>query len=234
MIHQTLSWPGMTPSVLCQLDTNIEGRKELGVVDALAREWIMLYRSGQVVFVPVDVGFDLRDEVMDDLNGDGVPDFVFIDAETRTLWTILVRTFDGYEVLGQLPPGARFDLAGLATMPGSPIQFLPPIALLDRPDSLLTGDFNGDGIPDIAIGYGNAGRVEVQLGVGDGTFLPPDATLPAVHTESGPGRREEHWCKGRGRSRPRRAAASSPSPGRFARHLRPRHRVESGTGTGHP
>ena len=47
----------------------------------------------------------------------------------------------------------------------------------------MTGDFNGDGIPDIAIGYGNAGKVEVQLGVGDGTFLPPDATLPAVHTD---------------------------------------------------
>ena len=183
MIEQTLSWPGLTPSAFCRLDTNIEGRKGLGVVDALAREWMMLYGSAQVVFVPVDVGFDLHDEVMDDLNRDGVLDYVFIDARTRTLWTILVRTFYGYDALRNLPPGVPFDLAGLATVPGSPIQYLPPIALPDRPDSLLTGDFNGDGIPDIAIGYGNAGRVEVQLGVGDGTFLPPDATLPAVHTD---------------------------------------------------
>ena len=226
MIHQTLSWPGMTPSLLCQLDTNTRDARSWAWSTRWL-EWIMLYRSGQVVFAPVDVGFDLRDEVMDDLNGDGVPDLVFIDAETRTLWTILVRTSDGYDVLGQLPPGTPFDLARLAAAPGSPIKFLPPIALPDRPDSLLTGDFNGDGIPDIAIGYGNEGKVEVQLGVGDGSFLPGCHLARGPH-RSGPGRRDEQWGKGCGRSRPRRAAASSPSPGRLAGPIRPRHRVKPG------
>jgi hypothetical protein len=38
---------------------------------------------------------------------------------------------------------------------------------------LVTGDFNGDGIPDVAVTDPNGDRVAVLLGVGDGTFQPP-------------------------------------------------------------
>ena len=38
------------------------------------------------------------------------------------------------------------------------------------PVTMATGDFNADGIPDIAIGYGNSEEVTILLGNGDGTF----------------------------------------------------------------
>ncbi len=62
-------------------------------------------------------------------------------------------------------------------------QFLPPVfTRVDRPGgytwTMVQGDFDGDGIPDIACGAG-AG-VRLLHGNGDGTFTPlsPDLTVP--------------------------------------------------------
>jgi hypothetical protein len=38
------------------------------------------------------------------------------------------------------------------------------------PDGIATGDFNGDGIPDIAFGFQFGGNITILLGKGDGTF----------------------------------------------------------------
>src|SRR5437667_2569204 len=53
----------------------------------------------------------------------------------------------------------------------------PTYAAGSRPDSAAVGDFNGDGIPDLAVAnYGSgyplyiSGNVSVLLGKGDGTF----------------------------------------------------------------
>src|SRR5216110_3356533 len=41
------------------------------------------------------------------------------------------------------------------------------------PRSLAAGDFNGDGVPDLAVANGLSNNVSVLLGNGDGTFLAP-------------------------------------------------------------
>lgn len=40
------------------------------------------------------------------------------------------------------------------------------------PISIAVGDFNRDGVPDLAVGDENLGEISVLLGNGDGTFQP--------------------------------------------------------------
>ena len=52
--------------------------------------------------------------------------------------------------------------------PGSPVQN----GVGDAPVSVVTGDFNKDGILDLAIANSSDNNVSVLLGKGDGTFAP--------------------------------------------------------------
>jgi YVTN family beta-propeller protein len=45
-----------------------------------------------------------------------------------------------------------------------------PLVVITTPQSVTTGDFNGDGIPDLAIADAGSGLLIVLLGAGDGTF----------------------------------------------------------------
>ncbi|MFY9646726.1 MAG: VCBS repeat-containing protein [Terriglobales bacterium] len=54
----------------------------------------------------------------------------------------------------------------------------------ERDQSLVGGDFNGDGMPDLAIANYDDNTVTILLGNGDGTFIAPTAPLPA--TGAGP------------------------------------------------
>jgi hypothetical protein len=47
---------------------------------------------------------------------------------------------------------------------------LAPVASGPYPIGLATADFNGDGVPDLAVTYANYSFVSIFLGKGDGTF----------------------------------------------------------------
>jgi uncharacterized protein (TIGR03437 family) len=58
--------------------------------------------------------------------------------------------------------------------PDIPATTLPASLFRDAPPtSVVTGDFNGDGKPDLAVGVTKAGLFLIALGNGDGTFGPP-------------------------------------------------------------
>ena len=96
--------------------------------------------------------------VAGDFNGDGIPDLIVASAGCT-----------GFCV--SFAPGGVFVLLGYGDG-----TFRTPVAYNAAGNSLAVGDFNGDGIPDLALGYqfifkfGNQGSVSVLLGNGDGTF----------------------------------------------------------------
>lgn len=102
---------------------------------------------GSATGSPIMVGVNPAAVVVADFNGDGKVDLAVANAKDGTV-TILLGNGDG-------------------TFTPAPSS---PITVGAGPDALAVGDFNVDGIPDVAVANGTAGTVTVLLGKGDGTF----------------------------------------------------------------
>ena len=102
-------------------------------------------------------GIDPISITVADFNGDGIPDLAVVnnnDGSGNGSVTILLGNGDG-----------TFTQAANS-----------PITVGNYPSSVVVGDFNGDGIPDLAVTNGNnsynppLGSVMILLGNGNGTF----------------------------------------------------------------
>jgi hypothetical protein len=96
-----------------------------------------------------------------DFNGDGIPDVVV----------------GGGGAYGDYTPDAYVEVVlgnGDGSF-GNPLQitFTTSQTYYLYPPFPAVGDFNGDGIPDLAVADLNAGKVSIYLGKGDGTFGTP-------------------------------------------------------------
>jgi len=63
-------------------------------------------------------------------------------------------------------------LAGVGSLPGQIISFVArrDFGAGSNPYSVAVGDFNGDGVQDLAVANINSANVSVLRGNGDGTF----------------------------------------------------------------
>jgi hypothetical protein len=92
-----------------------------------------------------------------DFNGDGHPDLAVANwgngqVTTESTVSILLNNGDGtFQAKQDYPVGSR---------------------LYPEPMGIAVGDFNGDGIPDLATADYGSGEVSILLGNGDGTFQP--------------------------------------------------------------
>ncbi len=124
-------------------------------------------------FGTIAVGSSPYDVVTGDFNGDGILDLA------------VANSYSNETELGSTPSGTVSILLG--TGDGT---FRPPVNYPagQEPFALAAGDFDGDGITDLAVadagnglyGVGDPGSVDVLLGNGDGTFRPQATADPVV------------------------------------------------------
>lgn len=104
----------------------------------------------------VEIGKSTYQATAGDFNGDGKLDFAVLNGNSNNMMVLLNQgiTLSGGTVSGTFSAasGSPYSLNG------------------SNPDALRTGDFNGDGYPDLVVGTENAGYVSLFLNAGDGTF----------------------------------------------------------------
>jgi hypothetical protein len=164
------SYNATNPNFVATGDLNGDGKLDL-VLTTVSQVYVLL-GNGDGTFqaaVAYPAGVNLTSVAIGDFNGDGHPDLVVTDyvdqtgVQTNTV-NILLGNGDG-----------TFQ---------APVPFTVGVA----PWEVVVGDFNQDGIPDLAVAGEFAGsafnNLSILLGNGDGTFQPAQnystSTSPAI------------------------------------------------------
>jgi hypothetical protein len=146
------------PSSIAAADFNADGRPDLAVTRLDAPAVTVLTRnvgSGFTAEGAYGTGSEPRDVAIADFNGDGRPDMAITNRASDNV-TILLR---------QSSPGFTTD----------PITAL---AVGDDPQSVVTGDFNGDNRKDLAVTNFGSNSVSVYLRNGANTGFVQEAGSP--------------------------------------------------------
>jgi len=151
---------GANPESIVTADFNGDGKLDLATANSGDNTVSVLLGDGTGHFAPASTFFTGSGPLQvlaADLNRDGKRDLVVLNGSGNSL-TVLLGTGSG----------------GFSPAVASPFSLQP------SPTSMVSADFNLDGIPDLAIAY-NSGGVVVYLGDGRGGFVQ-QSVLPGYHT----------------------------------------------------
>jgi hypothetical protein len=150
---------GTNPSWIVTADFNGDGKLDTALVAGPSQAVLILLGNGDGTFQAArsyPAGASPSSVAVGDFNGDGKLDLV------------VVNVFQGNP-----PPGiaATIDVL-LGNGDGS---FQAPISYtsLEEPYAVAVGDFNNDGLPDVAVANESYSDISIYLGNGDGTLKTP-------------------------------------------------------------
>src|SRR5882757_2037753 len=154
--------------VLVTADFNGDGIPDIATGDGCCTVSILLGKGDGTFTLqaPVTVGAGSAQLLAADFNGDGIPDLAAVQSDN----TVAIELGNG---------DGTFTPSTTLTPPVGQYAFFP-----NSPRILTSGDFNGDGILDLAAVAGvtgpdqpNPGFLFVFFGVGDGTFVTTSQPL---------------------------------------------------------
>ncbi|HKI31683.1 MAG TPA: VCBS repeat-containing protein [Gemmataceae bacterium] len=165
---------GHSPYAVAVADVNGDGRPDLVVANEGDNTVGVLLNTtapgpgAPLAFAPQQtftVGQGPVSLVVADVNGDHRPDLLVADQGDDTVGVLLNTTAPGR---------------------GAPLGFAPlrTFAAGSGPVSLAVGDFNGDGVPDLAVADLTGRTVSILLGKGDGNFGPARAFATGVNPDA--------------------------------------------------
>ncbi len=200
---------GTNPDYVAVGDFNNDGIADVAVTNSGANTVSILLGDGSGRFTEVQprvaVGSVPRGVVVGDFNGDGIADLEVANQGSNTVSILLGNgdgTFDTSQVaVGTNPFGVAVgdfngdgfaDLAA-ANLLDNTVSILlgnghgtftqapgSPVAVGNVPRSVSVGDFNGDGIVDLAVTDSNDNNVRILLGNGIGSFTQAPGSPVAV------------------------------------------------------
>jgi len=145
--------PGSGSDSVAAADINQDGKLDVVVADATDSIVLVLLGNGDGTFgLPAyqwQTAFDPMDLAVTDLNGDGLLDIVTANSSGSV--SVLIQNTYTSGGVSYLNFAQHIDYAVTGSLLG-----------------VLTGDFNGDGRPDVAVANNTRSVASVFIGVGDG------------------------------------------------------------------
>ena len=153
---------GTNPSSVAVGDFNGDGNDDLAIANSGSNSVSVMLGNGSDTFTaasgsPLNLGGSVSapaSVVVGDFNGDGILDLAVANSGSGNV-AILLGIGGG----------------GFAASPGSPFNTGA------QPASLVVGDFNGDGVADLAVANSGSNSILIMTGDGSGTFSAGNAPI---------------------------------------------------------